>query len=605
MSGGNTGTEHDKLYFVMANASDTHYVISYTFKIKGAPATSTSVYPVSYISSGTQIKHTDTGGFGSLAPISIPESKIIIASVQTTESAANACIASATSGRTTVSVAIENSGSTHVTLDDIVVTLPSLPTTVTYVAGSSSYDGVSIATDPTLNGQDLTWTRAFTIPAGTTKTLTFEVDIPASDGTYTFLAVGHLDSTQIDATLYTGDSAPMDGFSCVGVLPTATPIVAATSTPTITPTSTPTTTPTITPTQTSTPTPSFTPTPQPSATPTDSDFDDDGIPNSLEGSGDTDGDGVPDWNDLDSDNDGLLDSIEGDGTDSDGDGEVDSFPDTDKDGAPDYRDRDSDGDGITDGIEGQDDYVAPSSVDTDGDGIDDSYDPDATDSTSSPVDTDGDGTPDFRDTDSDGDGSSDFNEAYDFNGDGVTDVTPSYLDANGNGVDDAFELFSAPSTLSNAWRDLARGNQMCEPLQLTTKMNRVTKARTVLLGRAKDFASRIPRCGRARPNKIVTQSNAFSKSIANLMSTAYQGNLYTCSTNICQAMDRSKTKAQMLTLASKLGATAKNIKLRAMAACPKKPEEEHARDNRKRSDDYTNDLLKAIKALPSTVHDCT
>jgi len=43
------------------------------------------------------------------------------------------------------------------------------------------------------------------------------------------------------------------------------------------------------------------------------DTDLDGIPNTVEGYGDTDGDGVPDFNDTDSDNDGVPDSAGGDG----------------------------------------------------------------------------------------------------------------------------------------------------------------------------------------------------------------------------------------------------------------------------------------------------
>jgi hypothetical protein len=60
----------------------------------------------------------------------------------------------------------------------------------------------------------------------------------------------------------------------------------------------------------------------------------------------------------------------------------------------------------------------------------------------------------------------------------------------------------------------------------------------------------------------------------------------------------------MLTAASRLGKNAKNAKLRAMATCPKHPEDPNKRGNRKRSDDYTNDLLNAIKALPGTVYTC-
>lgn len=81
--------------------------------------------------------------------------------------------------------------------------------------------------------------------------------------------------------------------------------------------------------------------------------------------GDTDGDGIPDYLDLDSDNDGIYDIIEAGGIDADGDGMVDNqidtnlnglhdplevlgwpLTDTDGDGLPDFQDVDDDGDGI-------------------------------------------------------------------------------------------------------------------------------------------------------------------------------------------------------------------------------------------------------------------
>jgi len=69
------------------------------------------------------------------------------------------------------------------------------------------------------------------------------------------------------------------------------------------------------------------------------DSDDDGIPDSVEGRIDTDGDGVRDSLDTDSDNDGIPDKVEA--------GPDPAHPvDTDGDGIPDYRD----GDGIPDGI---------------------------------------------------------------------------------------------------------------------------------------------------------------------------------------------------------------------------------------------------------------
>jgi hypothetical protein len=68
------------------------------------------------------------------------------------------------------------------------------------------------------------------------------------------------------------------------------------------------------------------------------DCDHDGIPDSVEGTVDTDGDGVPDRCDEDADGDDLPDAVEG-------------TVDTDADGIPDYLDTDSDNDGIPDGVD--------------------------------------------------------------------------------------------------------------------------------------------------------------------------------------------------------------------------------------------------------------
>lgn len=114
---------------------------------------------------------------------------------------------------------------------------------------------------------------------------------------------------------------------------------------------------------------------------------------------DTDGDGRPDFLDRDSDGDGISDNIESQGSgpttepsgnDSDSDGLDDAFdpdsgadppplPDTDGDGLPDTQDLDSDGDGVPDTTEAFDfdgdgvPNVAPSGIDADGDGIDDAF----------------------------------------------------------------------------------------------------------------------------------------------------------------------------------------------------------------------------------------
>lgn len=192
--------------------------------------------------------------------------------------------------------------------------------------------------------------------------------------------------------------------------------------------------------------------------PDDIDFDNDGIPDALEGDDmvDTDGDGVPDYKDLDSDNDGILDIVEAGGTDADGNGIVDDLKDTDGDGLADvvdaqptvqdepadataglaatllpipdtdmdtkynFRDVDSDNDGITDLVEGgslatldaDGDGMIDDTTDADTDGIIDSVDAGQPGATAATVpNTDDDTIPDYLDLDSDNDGLTDLVES--------------------------------------------------------------------------------------------------------------------------------------------------------------------------------------------------
>ena len=150
---------------------------------------------------------------------------------------------------------------------------------------------------------------------------------------------------------------------------------------------------------------------------------------------DTDGDGIPNIDDLDDDNDGILDVDEGDGS-----------VDTDGDGIPDSLDSDSDNDGVLDVIEGNDDNgdgipdVLPSGEDTDGDGIDDVYDPDNGGDPVDIPDSDGDGTPDYQDTDDDDDGIDTIDEGP---GDGDP-ATNDALDTNDNGIPDYLDTDTKP-----------------------------------------------------------------------------------------------------------------------------------------------------------------
>ncbi len=202
----------------------------------------------------------------------------------------------------------------------------------------------------------------------------------------------------------------------------------------------------------------------------DLDDDNDGIPDIDEGNNDTDQDGIPDTLDLDSDNDGIPDVKEGGGTDLNGDGIIDNFIDqnhdglsdridlnlggiplplfdTDGDGKRDFQDRDSDNDGILDVIEANgsdpdgDGVIGTGTpTDTDGNGLPDVVEPKQNGNPLSIPDTDGDQVPDYRDLDSDNDSIPDVIEAggSDPDRDGIIgNGTP--VDTNHNGIEDSID----------------------------------------------------------------------------------------------------------------------------------------------------------------------
>lgn len=176
---------------------------------------------------------------------------------------------------------------------------------------------------------------------------------------------------------------------------------------------------------------------------------------------DFDGDGVPNHLDLDSDNDGIFDIYEVKNSEQDTssngrtnnlvglnglDNDLESndsinavvtyvITATDADINPDYLDIDSDADGIVDNIEAQPtgNYIPPDNI-IDENGVDSAYTQGLT-----PVDTDADGMPDFIDLNSDNDIRDDFIEGWDFDSDGTPETVASNIDADNDGLDDAYD----------------------------------------------------------------------------------------------------------------------------------------------------------------------
>jgi hypothetical protein len=203
----------------------------------------------------------------------------------------------------------------------------------------------------------------------------------------------------------------------------------------------------------------------------DTDDDNDGILDTVEGFVDTDGDGAPNNIDLDSDNDGINDVREADGIDNNNDGIADGTPnaqgapvsggltppDTDGDGIKDYLDLDSDNDalsdllesGITTAIDLNNDGVIDG-PDDDGDGIMNTVDLKASFGDQNdplPKNTDGTDNPDYRDLDSNNDSQGDILKtafaALDTNGDGRIDAP---TDPDGDGIANNGGLDFKPTT---------------------------------------------------------------------------------------------------------------------------------------------------------------
>jgi len=143
--------------------------------------------------------------------------------------------------------------------------------------------------------------------------------------------------------------------------------------------------------------------------------------------------------DLDSDNDGILDAWEDLNLDNDNDPATNAT-DSDGDGIPDYLDIDSDNDGVPDNVEAQ--TTADYIVPSGVDANNNGLD-DAYEQNGNlgliPVNTDNSDLPDYLDEDSDNDGVPDAIEAHDYNHDGIADVVLLGLDEDNDGLDDGYE----------------------------------------------------------------------------------------------------------------------------------------------------------------------
>jgi len=225
LSQGNSGTYNNTLYIdTLPASSTTHYNAIYYFRPIATTASTTTLSPVNYIASGTQMKHTalNSGAYaaaGGLLPILPAQNTVLLAKTVSTSTLP------AQGGVVTYTLSATNNGSYDLSLDSFIDVLPA---GATYVTGSTTFNNASFA-NPYISGSTLSWSSIFTIPAGTTRTLIFQATLPATPGTYTNSATARIGNAVIDTTLSTSDNVPPTATTVVLSAPTIAKSFAPTS----------------------------------------------------------------------------------------------------------------------------------------------------------------------------------------------------------------------------------------------------------------------------------------------------------------------------------------------------------------------------------------
>ena len=219
-------TTANQLYYVGAGSNSLN-ALRATYRFRAMNSSPITLSPIVSARSGQYKYNSDFATF--------PGATVPVATNNVTLAKSVNIAASAGATTVTYTLTATNSGGSAATLDSFVDTLPSSPAAVGYVAGSSQFNGAAIA-NPVISGQVLTWSNpggatAFTIPAGGSRSLTFQASIPATNGLYTNFAVAKIGSLTIDTTLTTADSAPASAATRVG--PPVLVVSKSTSTPVI------------------------------------------------------------------------------------------------------------------------------------------------------------------------------------------------------------------------------------------------------------------------------------------------------------------------------------------------------------------------------------
>jgi len=173
--GGNTGTYDDGLVVDNLDKPATDYTITYTFNVACMTQSDTKVSPINFISSGNMnLKHTDvdTTAYLAIPPVQPPVNLLTMSLEVTPSSFVNGGIA-------TYTIHFYSDADISTEIDELYVTLATSPNILTYISGTSNFEGSEIG-DPFVSGSVLKWAHDFTIPAKGSSSVSFQVRVPST-----------------------------------------------------------------------------------------------------------------------------------------------------------------------------------------------------------------------------------------------------------------------------------------------------------------------------------------------------------------------------------------------------------------------------------------
>lgn len=213
-----SGSTYNKVY----------YTATYVFDIVGPVSGVPRAIPIAQISSGTQIKHTDVRTIDNKAGADISVSTPV--NVVVTKTVSPTVVVSGSDREISYTVTLQNTGA-EVAVDRIV---DDPGAGLTYKANSGRFNSAVLGSSPAFNSDgNLVFSGPFTIPANSTRTLTYTMISACSSGAVSFTNFAF---AEIADVVIGSSGSQIAGATLSGTCPSATGnLTAGTTTQTLNP----------------------------------------------------------------------------------------------------------------------------------------------------------------------------------------------------------------------------------------------------------------------------------------------------------------------------------------------------------------------------------